>query len=93
MNVEQMVSILFGTMILFLLFFEKLNIQPNCKQLIFKISNSIIIIMTMIGLWVNVFSSGRSFRTLRKFKQGVYNISLMLFLIIGIILSQTNCKS
>lgn len=92
MNVEQMVSILFGTMILFTLFKDRLEIHQGCKKLISHLMMSIVIIMTIISLWVNVFVSGRAFRALRKFKQGVYNISLMLFLITGLIyIKQTTC--
>lgn len=88
MNVEQMVSILFGTMVMFTLFHHNLQLSDGCKRLVFHIMLSIIIIMTIISLWVNLFNSGRSFRALRKFKQGIYNIALMLFLIVGLIYIQ-----
>jgi hypothetical protein len=85
LTVEQMISILFGTIVLFTLFGHNLPIHTNCKTVIFRLSLSIVIILTTASLWVNVWTSGRSFRALRKFKQGIYNVSLTLFILIGLI--------
>lgn len=82
LTVEQMVSILLGTMVLFTLFADKLNVHQNCRIVIQKSLLSILIILTFCSLWVNVFTSGRAFRAVRKFKQGVYNVSLMLFVLV-----------
>ena len=86
LTVEQMISILFGTVVLFALFFDKIPLHENCKTVVSRLSLSIIIILTIASMWVNVISSGRAFRMVRKFKQGVYNISLALFVLIGLIL-------
>ena len=89
LTVEQMISILFGTIVVFTLFShylrDKMGVHPNCMNIIFKLSISIVIILTTASLWVNVITSGRSFRAIRKFKQGIYNVSLTLFIIIGLI--------
>lgn len=85
LTVEQMISILFGTVVLFALFSDKIPLHRNCKAVVSKLTLSIIIILTTASLWVNVITSGRAFRAIRKFKQGVYNISLALFILIGII--------
>jgi len=85
LTVEQMISILFGTVILFALFSDKIPLHHNCKAVVSRLTLSIIIILTTASLWVNVITSGRAFRAIRKFKQGVYNISLALFILIGII--------
>lgn len=85
LTVEQMISILFGTVVLFALFSEKIPLHQNCKAVVSRLTLSIIIILTTASLWVNVITTGRAFRAIRKFKQGVYNISLTLFILIGII--------
>ena len=90
LTVEQMISILFGTVILFALFEKNLPVHQNCRSVIFKLNVSIIIVLTLASMWVNIFSSGRSFRFLRKFKQGIYNVALMLFIIIGLIFYKGN---
>jgi hypothetical protein len=87
LTVEQMISIILGTMILFILFQH--NIQPSlhpiCREIIEKISISIMILLTIGSLWVSTYTTGRTFRALRKLKQGIYNVSLTLFIIIGLI--------
>jgi hypothetical protein len=89
LNVEQMIAILYGTMILFALFnhnlYSQLGLPDTCKPVVFKLIMNIVLILTLSSLWINVFTSGRSFRALRKFKQAVYNISLTLFVIICLI--------
>jgi hypothetical protein len=85
LTVEQMISILFGTVVLFALFFNKIPLHQNCKSVVYRLTLSIIIILTTASLWVNVITSGRAFRAIRKFKQGIYNISLALFILIGLI--------
>lgn len=90
LTVEQMISILFGTVVLFTLFFERLPLHPNCSAVVFNISISILIILTMASMWVNVITTGRSFRAIRKFKQGIYNIALSLFILIAIIFIKGN---
>lgn len=90
LTVEQMVSILFGTMVVFLLFShyfrEKFGVHENCMKVVNKIAILIVIVLTASSLWVNLAPSGRTFRQIRKFKQGVYNIALSLFVVIGFIL-------
>jgi len=87
LTVEQMISILFGTMVLFSVFYTKLPfVQESCTKIIFRLNMSIIIILCTASLWVNLITSGRMFRAIRKFKQGVYNIALTLFMLIGLIL-------
>lgn len=90
LTVEQMVSILFGTMVVFALFShnlkEKMGIHDSCMKIISKLSISIVLILTLGSLWINVITTGEMFRTIRKFKQGVYNVALMLFIIIALIL-------
>lgn len=90
LSVEQMISILFGTVVLFALFGKNLPVHDNCRRVISQLSLSIIIILTLASMWVNVFTSGRMFRAVRKFKQGIYNIALALFLIIGLIFIKGN---
>jgi hypothetical protein len=90
LTVEQMISILFGTVVLFALFGKNLPIHDNCRHIILKLSMSIVVILTAASLWVNVWTSGRAFRSIRKFKQGVYNIALTLFIIIGLIFIKGN---
>lgn len=91
LTVEQMISILFGTLVLFMLFHHNVKIHDNCKPVVFKLAVSIVIILTSASLWVNVWTTGRAFRAVRKFKQGIYNIALALFMITGIIFIRSNC--
>lgn len=90
LTVEQMISILFGTIVLFTLFFERLPLHPNCSGIVFNLSISNLIILTMASMWVNVITSGRMFRAIRKFKQGIYNIALTLFILVAIIFVKGN---
>lgn len=85
LTVEQMISILFGTVVLFALFSSRMPLHHNCKEVVARLALSIIIILTTASLWVNVITTGRAFRAIRKFKQGIYNISLTLFIVIGVI--------
>jgi hypothetical protein len=87
LTVEQMISILFGTVALFTLFSKNLNanIHENCHAILFRLCVSILIILSMASLWINVITSGRMFRAIRKLKQGCYNIALTLFIIVGLI--------
>jgi hypothetical protein len=84
LTVEQMVSILFGTIVLFALFHKNIP-STKCEQIVTSICVYNIIILTISSLWVSVWTSGRAFRSIRKFKQGIYNIALSLFILIGVI--------
>jgi hypothetical protein len=90
LSVEQMISILFGTVILFAIFHNKIDVHANCKPVIFKLVMSTVMILTAASLWINVYTTGRAFRAVRKFKQGIYNVSLTLLLIIGLIYVKGN---
>jgi cation transport ATPase len=93
-SVEQMISILYGTMVLFALFGKNLPVHENCRPIIMKLIMSIIIVLTVSSMWINVWVTGRAFRAVRKLKQGSYNVSLALFIIIGLILLKGNkCQS
>lgn len=85
LTVEQMIAILFGTIVLFALFNGNIPVHENCKRVIVQLSISIVIVLTIASLWVNIKSTGRSFRAIRKFKQGIYNVALTIFIIIGLI--------
>lgn len=93
LTVEQMVSILFGTVVLFSLFHKNIPVNENCKSIINRICISNVIILTISSLWVSVWTSGRAFRSIRKFKQGIYNIALTLFVMVGIIFIKGNCDN
>jgi hypothetical protein len=94
LTVEQMVSILFGTIVLFALFSKNLPIHENCRIVVTKLIMSAVVILTVASLWISVWNSGRAFRAIRKFKQGIYNVALALFVIIGIIFIKSNkCPS
>lgn len=85
LTVEQEISILLGTMLMFAVFKDRLTLHPNCVKVVNTLILSCLIVLTSASLWLNVFSTGRSFRAVRKFKQGIYNIALSLFLIIMLI--------
>jgi hypothetical protein len=89
LTVEQMVSILYGTMVLFMLFNKNIPIIDSFKPAITSVSVIIIFLLTIASMWVNLYTSGRSFRFLRKFKQGVYNIALVCFSMILVIYLQS----
>ena len=89
LTVEQMVSILYGTMVLFLLFNKNIPISDTHKAVVNNLGVIIIFLLTIASMWVNLYSSGRSFRFLRKFKQGVYNIALVCFSMILVIYLQS----
>jgi hypothetical protein len=92
LTVEQSISILFGALILFAVFSNKIDIHPSCKNVIFRLNMSILIVLTLASLFVNLWSVGRAFRFVRKMKQNIYNMSLVLFLIVCLIfLKQTQC--
>lgn len=91
LTVEQMISILLGTMAMFCLFGKNLSVDASCREVITKLSTCILIILTLASMWVNVWITGRAFKAVRKFKQGIYNVALTLFIIIGIILIKGNC--
>ncbi len=94
LTVEQMISILFGTMVLFAVFHRRLRLESNCKDFIGRIILYIIVILTLASLWVNLINTGRVFKAIRRFKQAMYNIALSLFLIIClIILKGGNCET
>lgn len=87
LTVEQMISILFGTMVLFAVFYQRIPFIPDrCKFTIHKLIIPIVLVLTISSMWLNLVTSGRSFRALRKLKQGFYNIALALFIVISIVL-------
>ncbi len=83
LTVEQMVAILFGTVIVFVLFSDRLNIHVEAKRVIERIGYATLILLSISSLWVNVITSGRAFRVVRKGKQAIYNIAYVLFIAIG----------
>ncbi len=85
LTVEQMVSILLGAVILFTLFYKNLPVNAVCAPIINKLCVSNVILLTISSLWVSVWTSGRAFRSIRKFKQGIYNIALMIMIIVGLL--------
>ena len=85
LTVEQMVAILLGSVILFLLFHKGLQFPEGCSGVVSKLLMSNVVILMVASLWVNVITTGRAFRFIRKFKQGIYNIALTFFIIVGII--------
>lgn len=91
LTVEQMISILFGTTVLFLLFEHNLPLGDNCRQVVKLLIISSTVILSIASLWVNIWTSGQAFRAVRKFKQGVYNMSLCLFLLVCIIYAKGKC--
>lgn len=93
LTVEQMVSILFGTIVLFTLFRHNLVVKDKCEPIITTICYSMMIILTLASSWVSIWTSGRAFRAIRKSKQGLYNITLFLFVVVGLVLitSADNC--
>ena len=90
LTVEQMISILFGTVVLFTIFSDKLNVHTSCKSVIFRLNMSIMVILTAASLWINVITTGQMFRAIRKFKQGIYNVALTFFIIVGMIYIKGN---
>lgn len=90
LTVEQMISILLGSVIIFALFSSNLNSHPKCKDTIFRLIMNCVVVLSLSSLWVNVITTGRAFRAIRKFKQGSYNIALSLFIIIGLIYVRGN---
>jgi hypothetical protein len=85
LTVEQMIAILFGTVMVFVLFNDKMNIHPTAKRMITRIGYVILIILSFASMWINVITSGRAFRAIRKAKQGLYNVSYALFVVIGLL--------
>ncbi len=84
LTVEQMIAIMFGTVIVFIIFNDKLMIHPVAKQIINKLGFAIVILLSFASMWINVITSGRAFRAIRKGKQGLYNIAYCLFIVIGL---------
>jgi hypothetical protein len=84
LTVEQMIAILFGTVIVFVIFNDKLSIHPNAKSMINKLAFILVILLSVSSLWINVITSGRAFRAIRKGKQALYNIAYCLFIVIGL---------
>jgi hypothetical protein len=86
LTVEQMIAILLGSAIVFALFATKnLPSPPGCEPIVFRLLMSDVVILLMASLWVNVITTGRAFRFIRKLKQGIYNIALTFLIIVGII--------
>jgi hypothetical protein len=90
LTVEQMISILLGSIIVFALFSNSIPVHENCKGVLTKLTMSSVMVLSVSSLWVNVITTGRAFRAIRKFKQGMYNIALALFIIIGLIYIKGN---
>ena len=82
LSVEQMIAILFGTVVLFVLFMKNLPLADEWHTTMYTIGIAMIILLCISSLWVNVVTSGRAFRMVRKFKQGIYNICLTLFIVL-----------
>jgi len=93
LTVEQMISILFGTIIVFVLFHEKLPIHDKAKPVIFRLALFIVGLLGFASLWLNVITSGRAFRAIRKAKQQFYNISYSLFILIAMISYSSSVSS
>ena len=85
LTVEQMISILFGTMVVLTLFSEKIPTHPEIKRTVSRILISILMMLSLASMWINVITSGRAFRAIRKTKQSFYNISLALVATIGVL--------
>lgn len=85
LTVEQMISILLGSVILFTLFAKNLPAPEGCSPIVFRLLMSDVVILMIASLWVNVITTGRAFRFIRKLKQGIYNIALTFLIIVGII--------
>lgn len=86
LTVEQMISILFGTLVVLTLFSEKFPTHPETKRLVLRVLIVCLMLLSLASMWLNVVTSGRSFRAIRKTKQSLYNISLALVITIGILL-------
>lgn len=86
LTVEQMISILLGSVVLFATFSHTLPIHAGCKPVVLSLIFSIAGILAASSMWVNLWNSGQAFRAVRKLKQGFYNIALALFLIICILI-------
>jgi hypothetical protein len=93
LTVEQMVSILFGTFVLFTIFLYRIDMHDTCRALVKQLITYNIIILTCASLWVSIWTSGRAFRAIRKFKQGLYNVSLSFFILIGFLYLKTSCEN
>lgn len=85
LTVEQMIAILMGSVILFTLFSKNLPAPEGCSPIVFRLLMSNVVILMIASLWVNVITTGRAFRFIRKLKQGIYNIALTFLIIVGII--------
>ena len=90
LTVEQMISILFGTIVVFTIFYERLPVHPETGRLIHRVSIAMLILLSLASMWLNVITSGRSFRAIRKAKQALYNIALALFITIGVLVSKSS---
>jgi hypothetical protein len=90
LNVEQMISILFGSFMLFVLFNQSIPYHDSCRTLVFNLAMSVMMILATSSMWVNVVTSGRAFRFVRKLKQGIYNASLSIFVLILMIMLKAN---
>mgnify|MGYP001826695138 CR=1 FL=1 len=91
LTVEHMISILLGTVVLFLAFLQQIPVNPLCKAIVQQLTVTVFVLLLAASMWVNIFTSGRSFRALRKFKQGLYNVALALLILVGIIFVKGRC--
>jgi hypothetical protein len=93
LSVEQMIAILFGTVVLFVLFIKNLPISPEWMVTMYTIGIIMIVLLCTASLWVNVVTSGRAFRMVRKGKQQIYNMCLILFVTMGTLFFKIQKKS
>lgn len=81
-SVEQMISVITGS---FILFFGLMLFLPSpddrMKRVLCSLSLVSMLLIGAISMWVNTIMTGRAFRNLRKIKQAGYNIVLCLFII------------
>lgn len=93
LSVEQMLIIVFGTVVLFTLFSSKLSVHESCAPVIKRINLAMLVLLCTANLWVSIYNSPRAFRTIRKMKQGIYNIVMIMFMVcLMIILRGNQCE-
>jgi hypothetical protein len=85
LTVEQMISIMFGTVVVFLLFGDRLNLPSDAQQVVSLVSCIMLVVLGFASMWINVVTTGRAFRSVRKGKQAAYNIAYALFVVLGLV--------
>jgi hypothetical protein len=86
LSVEQMVALLFSLVVVFTLFSYKLEVHASCSPVIKRINLAMLVLLSMTSLWVAIGNNARAFRGIRKFKQGMYNIVLIMFMVCALII-------